>query len=291
VTYSAPATTDAVDGNGTAVCAPASGSTFALGATTVTCNASDAAGNAAAPTMFSVVVRDTTPPVIAAHADLSAEATSPSGAIVSYSAPMTTDAVDGTRTATCAPASGSTFSLGATTVTCNASDAAGNHAVPTTFNVVVRDTTAPVISAVYASPDAVWPPNGKMVPVSVMATATDAVDPSPVCSLTSITGGSAGSSSITGQFSANVRSDNGAVYTLTVTCRDFSGNKSCASTTIVVGKTNTNNAAPKATNKTPTTVSDRDDDDRGRDVKNDRDGRKDRDDRGRDRDGRPGGGR
>src|SRR5579859_6891458 len=197
VSYSAPSTSDNVDPNGTAICTPAPGSTFALGTTTVTCNATDAAGNVATPTTFKVVVKDTTPPVITPHSDVTAEATGPNGARVTYSAPATTDAVDGNGTAVCAPASGSTFALGATTVTCNASDAAGNAAVPTMFSVVVRDTTPPVISTVSASPNAIWPPNGKMVPVTVTATANDAVDPSPVCSLTSITGGAAGSSSIT----------------------------------------------------------------------------------------------
>jgi hypothetical protein len=285
VSYTSPGTTDNVDPPGTAACLPASGSTFALGMTTVTCNATDAAGNAGTPTTFNVIVKDTTPPVIAGHADVTAEATGPTGASVTYSAPSTTDAVDGIRTATCKPASGSTFALGTMTVTCNASDAAGNAAVPTTFRVIVKDTTAPVISGVYASPDTIWPPNGKMVPVSVTVTATDVVDPSPSCSLTSISGGSAGSSAITGQFSANVRSDNGAAYLLTVTCRDFSGNTSSASTTAVVAKIN-GNGAPAKTNKTPTTTdghdADRDDHDRhDQDRHDNRDGRDDRDDRGR----------
>jgi hypothetical protein len=285
VSYNAPGTTDNVDPPGTAVCAPASGSMFGLGATTVTCNATDAAGNAATPTTFNVIVKDTTPPVIAPHADVTAEATGPAGASVTYSAPSTTDAVDGTRTATCKPASGSTFALGTTTVTCYATDAAGNAAVPTTFKVIVNDTTPPVITGVYASPDTIWPPNGKMVPVSVMVTATDVVDPSPSCSLTSISGGSTGSSAITGKLSANVRSDNGAAYLLTVTCRDFSGNSSTASTTAVVGKIH-GNGANKTTN-TDGHDADRDDRDRDdHDRHDNRNGRDDRDDRGRG--GKPG---
>jgi HYR domain-containing protein len=292
VSYSAPGTTDNVDAPGTAVCTPASGWTFPLGATTVTCQATDAAGNAATPTTFNVIVKDTTPPVIAWHADVTAEATGPTGASVTYTPPATTDAVDGTRSATCKPASGWTFPLGTTTVTCNANDAAGNAAVPTTFSVIVKDTTAPVISTVHASPNAIWPPDGKMVPVSVTVTATDVVDPSPSCSLTSISGGSAGSSTITGQFSANVRSDNGAAYILTVTCRDFSGNTSSLSTSVAVTKTNGNGATPK-TIKTATNTAghdaDRDDHDRDdHDRHDNRDGRNDRDDRGRDRAGKAG---
>ncbi|MDH5243096.1 MAG: HYR domain-containing protein, partial [Chloroflexota bacterium] len=59
---------------------------------------------------------DTTPPVVTVPADITTEATGPSGAVVTYSASATDD-VDGTLTPTCVPASGSTFPLGATTVT------------------------------------------------------------------------------------------------------------------------------------------------------------------------------
>ncbi len=145
VSYTSPATSDAVDGAGTANCLPASGGTFALGNTTVTCNATDAAGNKAVPTTFVVHVVDTTPPVIAAHGDVTAEATSASGAVVSYTSPATSDAVDGAGTANCLPASGGTFALGENTVTCNATDAAGNKAIATTFVVKVQDTTPPVL--------------------------------------------------------------------------------------------------------------------------------------------------
>src|SRR5688572_22300158 len=154
VSYTSPATSDAVDGAGTATCLPASGSQFALGDTTVTCNASDAAGNDADSTTFVVSVVDTTAPVIAAHADETAEATSALGAVVNYTSPATSDVVDGDGAATCVPASGSQFALGDTTVTCNASDAAGNAATSTTFVVHVVDTTDPTITLVSRLPAA-----------------------------------------------------------------------------------------------------------------------------------------
>jgi len=56
----------------------------------------------------------------------SVEATSPSGAPVSYDAPVATDNLDAAVAVNCAPASGSTFPLGVNTVTCSASDLAGN---------------------------------------------------------------------------------------------------------------------------------------------------------------------
>src|SRR5437867_1069387 len=73
-----------------------------------------------------------------------AEATGPSGAVVSYGAASASDLVDGAVAATCAPTSGSTFPLGSTTVTCTATDSAGNAGTATT-TVLVHDTTPPVV--------------------------------------------------------------------------------------------------------------------------------------------------
>jgi hypothetical protein len=146
VSYSNPSTSDAVDGAGAAICSPASGSTFALGETSVSCHATDAAGNGASSTSFTVTVRDTTAPVIAAHADMIQEATSAAGAVVTYTSPVTSDAVDGVGIAICAPASGSTFALGMTSVSCHATDVAGNASLSTSFTVKVQDVV-PVIAA------------------------------------------------------------------------------------------------------------------------------------------------
>jgi hypothetical protein len=63
VTYTATATDD-VDGPITPTCTPASGTTFAPGTTTVTCTATDAAGNTATAS-FTVTIEGLTPdPVI-----------------------------------------------------------------------------------------------------------------------------------------------------------------------------------------------------------------------------------
>ncbi|MEK7531142.1 MAG: immunoglobulin-like domain-containing protein [Patescibacteria group bacterium] len=147
VSYTAPNAVDNVDATFAATCLPASGSTFAVGDTVVTCNASDAALNAATPTTFTVSVLDTTIPVIDAHGDETAEATSASGAVVAYTPPNAIDIVDGSVPATCAPISGSTFAIGTTPVLCDYTDAHGNVAAQTTFNVIVSDSVAPVIDA------------------------------------------------------------------------------------------------------------------------------------------------
>ena len=142
VSYTATAS-DAVDGSVTPICSPASGSTFALGTTTVNCTATDAHGNAANGS-FTVMVQDTTPPALTPPANITAEATGPSGAAVSYTA-TASDAVDGSVTPICSPASGSTFALGTTTVNCTATDTHGN-ATNGSFTVTVHDTTPPALT-------------------------------------------------------------------------------------------------------------------------------------------------
>jgi predicted extracellular nuclease len=84
-----------------------------------------------------------TPPVLHLPANITAEATSPGGAIVSYDA-TATDARDTNVVVTCAPASGSLFALGGTTVNCSATNSRHKTAEGS-FTVTVVDTTAPVV--------------------------------------------------------------------------------------------------------------------------------------------------
>lgn len=142
VTFAATAT-DAVDGAIEATCVPASGSQFALGSTSVTCSATDANGNPGS-SAFTVTVKDTTAPSLAERDDITAEATGPS-TVVEFEPIAASDLVDGDITATCVPESGTSFVVGSTTVTCSAVDTRDNRS-STTFDVVVVDTTAPVVS-------------------------------------------------------------------------------------------------------------------------------------------------
>jgi hypothetical protein len=96
-----------------------------------------------------------------------------SGTVVVSYTPTATDAVGPTPTITCVPASGSTFAVGTTTVTCTAKDAAGNISAPSSFTVTVRDVTPPVFGSASVSPSLLWPPNGAIVPVTVTVNATD----------------------------------------------------------------------------------------------------------------------
>jgi hypothetical protein len=229
VSYTSPSTSDAVDGPGTASCAPASGSTFALGTTTVTCNATDATGNKATATTFSVTVQDTTPPSLSLPSDITAEATDPSGATVTFSA-SASDLVDGSVAVDCLPASGTTFALGKTTVTCAAHDAHNNIA-SNTFNVTVRDTTPPTTGASATKGTDATPPAydfgtwTNATPVNVSISASDAVGLGSISY--SVNGGTPSTTTVTGtSASVPVTFSVSGVYNLSYSATDAAGNTS-----------------------------------------------------------------
>jgi len=130
---------DLYDGSRPVTCAPPSGSTFALGTTTVNCSATDGHGNTGNGS-FNVTVQDTTPPTVTSS-NMTVEATGPAGAVVTFTV-TATDIVDGARTPNCTPASGSTFTIGTTTVNCSASDTHSNTGYGS-FTVTVEDTLPP----------------------------------------------------------------------------------------------------------------------------------------------------
>jgi ELWxxDGT repeat protein len=121
--------------------APASGGTLRLTATSVTARTSNVLGGSA-QCAFSVTVRDTTAPTIACPADVTAEATSPAGAKVTFAPATASDAVTPSPTITYSANSASTFPIATTVVTATATDLSGNSA-RCTFNVIVQDTTPP----------------------------------------------------------------------------------------------------------------------------------------------------
>ncbi|MEW5851040.1 MAG: HYR domain-containing protein [Myxococcota bacterium] len=102
-----------------------SGSVFPLGSHTVTCTATDLASNVGTAS-FPVTVRDTRPPLVSIRLGSKVHyANGGPGAVVYWTA-KANDVVSGTRPTTCAPASGSLFPVGRSTLRCTASDAAGN---------------------------------------------------------------------------------------------------------------------------------------------------------------------
>jgi N-acetylneuraminic acid mutarotase len=176
VSYSPPATHDAVDGDGVATCSPASGSIFPIGHTTVTCSAADPAGNHAIDSFFDVLVADTTPPVLTVPADISIVLTTAaaSSAVATFTA-SAIDLVDGAPSVSCAPGSGSTFPVGTTIVSCTATDYTGNGSQPKTFKVIIvpKNAKAPKVEAPANITVEATGPSGAIV--TFTATATDPV--------------------------------------------------------------------------------------------------------------------
>jgi hypothetical protein len=124
-------------------CSPASGSAFPLGLTLVHCEASNLAGSSTGA--FGVTVVDTTAPKVTVPADITRGATDPSGVAVTFTA-SANDLVDGPLTATCSPASGSTFPIGSTYVLCLATDAHFNEGGSSFYVTVGSDSTPPVLT-------------------------------------------------------------------------------------------------------------------------------------------------
>ena len=181
VTYAVTAHDD-FDGSVSVTCSIPSGSTFPVGTTEVTCEAEDSSGNEASGT-FEVIVKDTVAPVVTVPANIVTEATSASGAAVTFSA-SAIDLVAGLRPTTCSPASGLTFALGPTTVTCTAADTATpTNTGQASFTLTVRDTTAPVISGTPAN-ITVFGGSGGAAVTYPLPTAVDSVaGPRPVACL------------------------------------------------------------------------------------------------------------
>ena len=139
---------DNIDQAVSAVCAPLSGSVFAVGDTSVKCEATDSNKNVATAgflvTVVSTATADTTAPTLSIPSNISVEAATPYGATVSYSV-SATDETDGAVTASCSRASGKNYVIGVTTVTCDATDNAGNTSTKS-FTVSVIDSTVPQLS-------------------------------------------------------------------------------------------------------------------------------------------------
>ena len=134
--------TDNVPGASVA-CVPTSGSIVPVGASTVVCIASDAAGNKATNS-FTVTVEDKEKPVLTLPAAISTVAEpGKADAVINFVVTATDNS--GSATVTCAPLSGSAFPIGVTTVHCQATDAAGNTATGS-FTVTIIDAELPVIT-------------------------------------------------------------------------------------------------------------------------------------------------
>lgn len=137
--------------------------------------------------------------------------------------------------------------VGINTVVLTVTDVNGNSATKTA-TVTVKDNIAPSITSTTPNPAVLWPPNHKMVPVTVSIQSTDNCAGSG-CKIISVTSNEPLNSTgdgntemdwmITGDFSVNLRAERsgnltGRIYTITMECTDASGNKTTSSTTVTV---------------------------------------------------------
>ena len=118
------------------------------------------------------------------------------------------------------------------------------------FRLTPNDTcTPPLIASVTATPSVIWPPNHKMVPVTVLADASAACGP-PVCKIVAIAsdepangagdGNTGPDAHIVAAHTAEIRAERagggflGRTYTITVECTDTAGNATRKNTQVFV---------------------------------------------------------
>jgi hypothetical protein len=170
VNLGTPTTGDNCGVQGTTNNAPA---TFPVGTTTVTWTVTDVNGRTKTATQ-SVTVVDNQDPSITAPPAISAQPADAgtcgaAKANVNLGIPITGDNCGVQGTTNNAPA---TFPVGTTTVTWTVTDVNGRTNTATQ-GVTVIDNQKPSITAISATPAALWPPNRKMRDVTVNYTVAD----------------------------------------------------------------------------------------------------------------------
>lgn len=222
------------------------GNVFPVGTTNVTYTANDGHGNSASAIQH-VTVTDSNPPAITAPSDITVTAGASCTAIVDPGSPITSGPCTGVTVTTVRSDGqplGSPFPLGTTTITWTATDVANNSASDTQTITV----TAPplVITGGTANPNSLWPPNHKMIPVTVTYGITGGCG-TGACSITSVTsnepidglgdGDMSPDWQIVDPHHVNLRAERsgtgtGRIYTITITCTDGGGHT--ATKTVVV---------------------------------------------------------
>jgi hypothetical protein len=192
-----------------------------------------------------VTIEDTTPPSLTAPADITWECTSPAGTPVPLGTPTVSDICDPSpAVADDAPA---LFPLGTTSVTWSAKDKCGKGNTATQ-DVTIVDTTPPEV-ALSVTPEVLWPPNHRLVPVNVVASVSDVCDENPVCQIVSVgsnepvngsgDGNTAPDWETNGDLEVSLRAErsgngNGRLYSIMVECSDASGKSSAETVTVSV---------------------------------------------------------
>ncbi len=139
------------------------------------------------------------------------------------------------------------YALGDTQVTLTVTDdqGASDSCVAT---VTVVDVTPPTVTEVVASPDSLWAPNHKWVPVDVGVTATDNCDANPICEVVAVSsnepvdglgdGNTSPDWQVVGPLAVTLRAErsgpgDGRAYTISAACTDDAANQSPAAATTV----------------------------------------------------------
>lgn len=244
--------TDNCDGAEFAGCSVVPGHPFDFGTTPVSCSGFDAAGNQG-DCEFSVTVQDTTPPEITCPEDIVAECTGNRSAMVTPATATGTDICAGVNLSTHDTAS---FPMGLTSLEYVATDDVG-LTTSCSSQIIIEDTTPPVIESITVSMPNLWPPNHKMNKIAVAVVTTDRCDNTvPVCKINKISS----SEDLNGTGDGNTAEDyawdltevgssldielrserdgsgDGRTYTVEVICADETGNTTVAQTTVSVAK-------------------------------------------------------
>lgn len=206
--------------------------------------------------LFDALISYNAPPVANAGPDQTVEQDSYAGASVTLDGSGSTD--DGqiepltyTWTWTGGSATGVSptvvLPLGATTVALTVYD--GEFSDTDTVDIAVVDTTEPTINSVVANPDVLWPPNHKMVEVTLTVDAYDICDPAPTCQIVDVTsnepvngpgdGNTDPDWEVTSELTVDLRAERSGtgaerVYTIRVECTDASANTATASVDVIV---------------------------------------------------------
>jgi hypothetical protein len=124
-----------------------------------------------------------------------------------------------------------------------------NCAAGGTLTVTMPDDSDEEALTATATPNTLWPPSHKMVPVTVSVAAIEGTDLSGTCQIASVSsnepdnglgdGDTATDWEITGPVTADLRAErsgtgSGRIYTMTVECTDVAGNVVSATTTVTV---------------------------------------------------------
>lgn len=147
--------------------------------------------------------------------------------------------------------------LGTHTVSFTVTDAAGNVSTPCSTTVTVEDRSIPIVTSVTPSKSILWPPNGKLVPITLAVTAIDNCGGALGCEVISVEMNETAKGDdddddddkkkhdsadweITGPLSVKLRAerrgDFGRFYTITVRCTDAAGNASIGVARVFVPK-------------------------------------------------------